>query len=50
MFLTEVKGITSPEILLSSTIYAFSMIIMQVPATLLTSKLGYKILQLLEIF
>ena len=42
MFLTEVKGITSPQILLSSTIYAFSMIIMQVPATLLTSKLGYK--------
>ena len=42
MFLTEVKGITSSQILLSSTIYAFSMIIMQVPATLLTSKLGYK--------
>ena len=42
MFLTEVKGITSPQILLSSTIYALSMIIMQVPATLLTSKLGYK--------
>ena len=42
MFLTEVKGITSPQILLSSTVYAFSMIIMQVPATLLTSKLGYK--------
>ena len=42
MFLTEVKGITSPQILLASTIYAFSMIIMQVPATLLTSKLGYK--------
>ena len=42
MFLTEVKGITSSQILLSSTIYAFSMIIMQVPATLLASKLGYK--------
>ena len=42
MFLTEVKGITSSQILLSSTVYAFSMIIMQVPATLLTSKLGYK--------
>lgn len=42
MFLTEVKGITSSQILLSSTIYAFFMIIMQVPATLLTSKLGYK--------
>ena len=42
MFLTEIKGITSSQILLSSTVYAFSMIIMQVPATLLTSKLGYK--------
>ena len=42
MFLTEVKGITDSEILLSATVYALSMIIMQVPATLLTSKLGYK--------
>ena len=42
MFLTEVKGITDSEILLSATVYALSMIIMQVPATLLASKLGYK--------
>lgn len=42
MFLTEVKGITDSQILLSATVYALSMIIMQVPATLLASKLGYK--------
>ena len=42
MFLTEVKGITDSQILLAATIYALSMIIMQIPATLLTSKIGYK--------
>lgn len=42
MFLTEVKGITSSQILLSATVYAVSMIIMQIPATLLASKIGYK--------
>lgn len=42
MFLTEVKGITDSQILLAATIYAISMIVMQVPATLLTSKIGYK--------
>lgn len=42
MFLTEVKGITSSQILLSATIYGLVMIAMQIPATLLTSKIGYK--------
>lgn len=42
MFLTEVKGITSSQILLSATIYGLVMIAMQIPATLLASKIGYK--------
>ena len=42
MFLMDVKGITESQILLAATIYAVSMIVMQVPATLLTSKIGYK--------
>ena len=42
MYLTEVKGISDSQILLSATVYALSMIIMQIPATLLTSKIGYK--------
>ena len=42
MFLLNVKGITDSQILLSATVYALSMIVMQIPATLLTSKIGYK--------
>lgn len=42
MYLTEVKSISSSQILLSATVYALSMIIMQIPATLLASKIGYK--------
>ena len=42
MFLINVKGITDSQILLAATVYAISMIVMQVPATLLTSKIGYK--------
>ena len=42
MFLSEIKGVSDSQILLSATIYAISMIIMQVPATLITSKIGYK--------
>ena len=42
MFLSEVKGITDSQILLSATVYALSMVVMQVPATLITSKIGYK--------
>lgn len=42
MFLLDVKGITESQILLAATVYALSMIVMQVPATLLASKIGYK--------
>ena len=42
MFLLDVKGITESQILLAATAYALSMIVMQVPATLLASKIGYK--------
>ena len=42
MFLLDVKGITESQILLAATVYALSMIVMQVPATLLVSKIGYK--------
>ena len=42
MFLLDVKGITESQILLAATVYALSMIVMQVPATLLSSKIGYK--------
>lgn len=42
MFLINDKGITDSQILLAATVYAISMIVMQVPATLLTSKIGYK--------
>ena len=42
MFLSEVKGISDSQILLSGAVYAISMIIMQIPATLVTSKIGYK--------
>ena len=42
MFLINAKGITDSQILLAATVYAISMIVMQVPATLLTSKIGYK--------
>ena len=42
MYYTEVKGIASSQILLSATIYAISMCIMQIPVTLITSKIGYK--------
>ena len=42
MFLKNDKGITDSQILLAATVYAISMIVMQVPATLLTSKIGYK--------
>ena len=36
MYLTEVKGISDSQILLSAKVYALSMIIIQIPATLLT--------------
>ena len=42
MFLLDVKVITESQILLAATVYALSMIVMQVPATLLASKIGYK--------
>ncbi len=42
MFLLDVKRITESQILLAATVYALSMIVMQVPATLLASKIGYK--------
>ena len=42
MFLLDIKGITESQILLAATVYALSMIVMQVPATLLASKIGYK--------
>ena len=42
MYLSEVKGMTSSQILLSATIYAISMCIMQIPVTIITSKIGYK--------
>ena len=42
MFLLDVKGITESQILLAATVYALSMIVIQVPATLLASKIGYK--------
>ena len=42
MFLINVKGITDSQILLAATVYAISMIVMQVPATLLKKKIGYK--------
>lgn len=42
MFLSEVKGMDDSQILLSSTIYALSMMLMQIPATLVATKIGYK--------
>ena len=42
MFLSEIKGLEDAQILLSGAVYAISMIIMQIPATIITSKIGYK--------
>ena len=42
MFLSEVKGMEDSQILISGAVYAISMIIMQFPATIITSKIGYK--------
>lgn len=42
MFLLDIKGISDSQILLAATIYAIAMIVMQIPATLIASKIGYK--------
>lgn len=42
LFYTEVKGMTDSQILLSVTIYAISMLLAQIPATMLTSRIGYR--------
>ena len=39
MFLSEVKGMEDSQILISGAVYAISMIIMQIPATIITSKI-----------
>lgn len=40
LFLTQVKGISDANIVLASSIYAFSSIIVQVPISLFVDKVG----------
>lgn len=42
LFLTQVKGIKPQDIVMSVSIYAFFMIVLQVPITVLIEKVGYK--------
>lgn len=42
LFLTQVKGINPQDIVMSLSIYALFMIILQVPITLLIEKIGYR--------
>lgn len=40
LFLTQVKGISNAEVVLSETIYAFFKLVLQIPIAVLVSKLG----------
>ena len=42
IFFSEVKGMTSAQILLSTSLYAVFLIIMQFPASIIVSKIGKK--------
>lgn len=42
LFLTQVKGINPSDVIFSVSMYAFFMIILQVPATIVIEKIGYK--------
>ena len=40
LFLTQVKNISAPEVVLKSSFYALFMIILQIPANILIDKMG----------
>lgn len=40
LFLTQVKGISNANVVLMETIYAFFKMILQIPMTVIVSKLG----------
>ena len=42
LFLTQVKGITPSKVMYAESIYAFLLIILQVPSTIITEKIGSK--------
>lgn len=42
LFLTQIKGISANDVILSVSMYALFMIILQIPATMLIEKIGYR--------
>lgn len=42
LFLTQVKGINASDVILSVSMYALFMVILQIPATILIEKIGYR--------
>lgn len=42
LFLTQVKGINASDVIFSVSMYALFMVILQVPATIVIEKIGYK--------
>ena len=42
LFLTQIKGISASDIILSVSLFAFFMVILQIPATIIVDRIGYK--------
>lgn len=42
LFLTQIKGIPSSDVIFSISMYALSMVILQIPATIIIQKIGYR--------